>query len=620
LLVRSILALVLYVSLGFHPVLASAVVVPDAFPAVQSAIDSGADTVLIRQGTYSERPVVDHAVVLQGIGIGQRPRLAGLEIVNSSFWATPPLLSVSRVDFSGPVDHTTIYYLPRLLDLSFTECSLDSGFYQVAYRDPDDVALLAIHNCRLGAHSSARVDQVFMSADTIDGSVSWNASDVLINGCWFRGGSGPAIALHNSTLRGATSYNRIEHYDTGISVEDIDETCTLEKNVIHECLVGMQLGPGYRIEVRDNEIQHCGTGIHAQSLGSMLLAGNRILGASGSGVVAIVDDFVADGNVVGNCGGAGLAVGWQYWEDVGVLRSNTILNNAGSGMALTPLPGQVVRVNNNIGSGNRGWGLFVPAGELVELGCNDWFGNGFGAVNGAAVDPTDLNVDPLFCNLDSADVTLQSASPLLGVSACGQIGALGVGCGMTATVVQRFTAERVSEGIRVVWEVAEGATASEVWLERSEGTDSESWSRPLTERSIENRAVVEVDRSAAPDRAYRYRLVAREAGLPTIIGSPIIVEAQAKLEFRLVQVGPNPGSGPVRIAFALQRAAAIEIDVFDVQGRKVASPGRGAWSAGTHVVEWDGLTRTGEVAPSGLYLLRYVYPGGQDQRRLARLR
>ena len=143
--------------------------------------------------------------------------------------------------------------------------------------------------------------------------------------------------------------------------------------------------------------------------------------------------------------------------------------------------------------------------------------------------------------------------------------------------------------------------------------------RPPTERSTENRAVVELDRSAVSDREYWYRLVAREGSDDTVISPAIMVEGEARLEFRLVQVGPNPGSGPVRIAFALQRAAAIEIDVFDVQGRRVASPGRGVWPAGTHVVEWNGLARNGEAAPSGLYLVRYVYPGGQDRRRLVRL-
>jgi flagellar hook assembly protein FlgD len=75
----------------------------------------------------------------------------------------------------------------------------------------------------------------------------------------------------------------------------------------------------------------------------------------------------------------------------------------------------------------------------------------------------------------------------------------------------------------------------------------------------------------------------------------------------------------VRIAFFLAQAAAIEIDVFDVQGRRVASPARGEWSAGAHVIAWDGRTRSGQSAPAGLFLVRYRYPGGQDRRRIVRV-
>jgi hypothetical protein len=70
----------------------------------------------------------------------------------------------------------------------------------------------------------------------------------------------------------------------------------------------------------------------------------------------------------------------------------------------------------------------------------------------------------------------------------------------------------------------------------------------------------------------------------------------------------------------VKHAGSIEIDVFDVQGRRVASPARGLWPAGMHAVEWNGLTHDGETAPSGLYFLRYTYPGGQDRRAIVRTR
>src|SRR5207244_5592871 len=97
---------------------------------------------------------------------------------------------------------------------------------------------------------------------------------------------------------------------------------------------------------------------------------------------------------------------------------------------------------------------------------------------------------------------------------------------------------------------------------RAEGLNGQAWAQPVMERTIEGRAVVELDRSALPDRTYRYRLVARDGGIVTVLDPGIVVEAQAGVAFALVEVGPSPGSGPVRIAFSLARDAAIEIDVF----------------------------------------------------------
>src|SRR5207245_3787028 len=169
----SAVASVLAALLRLGPASASSAVVPDQFQTVQLAVDSGADTVLIRDGDYPERVVVDHAVALQGIGSGRRPRLQGLDVFNTNFWAVPPLLSVSQIDFSAPVHHTTLYYRPRLLELRFAACSLDSGFLQIAYLDTRDIWSLVFCDCHMAAHSTARAEGVFMRRDILEGSVSW---------------------------------------------------------------------------------------------------------------------------------------------------------------------------------------------------------------------------------------------------------------------------------------------------------------------------------------------------------------------------------------------------------------------------------------------------------------
>jgi len=154
-----------------------------------------------------------------------------------------------------------------------------------------------------------------------------------------------------------------------------------------------------------------------------------------------------------------------------------------------------------------------------------------------------------------------------------------------------------------------------MWVERSEAGGEGPWARPATERSLDNRAVIELDRSAVSEQAYWYRLVALEGRDAVVIGAPILVEAQARPEFRLTEVGPSPGRGPMRIAFSLQHAAAIEVTVLDVQGRTVARIVGGELAAGPHAIEWNGEGAQGRVPP-GLYLIRYRFPGGQGSRRI----
>jgi predicted outer membrane repeat protein len=64
-------------------------------------------------------------------------------------------------------------------------------------------------------------------------------------------------------------------------------------------------------------------------------------------------------------------------------------------------------------------------------GCNDYWGNTQGNLaEGLEPYPTDLFVDPQFCDPNMNDWTLAKGSPCLpeGSGTCGQIGALGQGC------------------------------------------------------------------------------------------------------------------------------------------------------------------------------------------------
>jgi hypothetical protein len=70
------------------------------------------------------------------------------------------------------------------------------------------------------------------------------------------------------------------------------------------------------------------------------------------------------------------------------------------------------------------------SGELIES-CNDYWNNAAGNTDGFEMDATSFQADPLFCDAGTGDFTIRSNSPCAppGVTGCGLVGALPVGCG-----------------------------------------------------------------------------------------------------------------------------------------------------------------------------------------------
>jgi parallel beta-helix repeat protein len=80
---------------------------------------------------------------------------------------------------------------------------------------------------------------------------------------------------------------------------------------------------------------------------------------------------------------------------------------------------------------------------------------------------------------------------------------------------------------------------------------------------------------------------------------------------------PNPSRGPVEFALDLPREAQVEWTVYDLQGRAVWSEGRTV-AAGRTQLRWDGTASTGDLAATGIYLVRARVDGTQFTRRVIR--
>jgi len=75
---------------------------------------------------------------------------------------------------------------------------------------------------------------------------------------------------------------------------------------------------------------------------------------------------------------------------------------------------------------------------------------------------------------------------------------------------------------------------------------------------------------------------------------------------RLAEVSawPNPFNPRTTVQFTVPRAGAINLVIYDLQGRLVKTLARGHFSAGDHFRTWDGSTTGGSRAASGAYFAR----------------
>ncbi len=80
----------------------------------------------------------------------------------------------------------------------------------------------------------------------------------------------------------------------------------------------------------------------------------------------------------------------------------------------------------------------------------------------------------------------------------------------------------------------------------------------------------------------------------------------------LEQNFPNPFNPVTNIKFAVDKPGNVEVRVFNVRGELVRTVANGWYPQGLHAVTWDGKTRSGGQAPSGVYYIRAKSIGGSD--------
>lgn len=79
---------------------------------------------------------------------------------------------------------------------------------------------------------------------------------------------------------------------------------------------------------------------------------------------------------------------------------------------------------------------------------------------------------------------------------------------------------------------------------------------------------------------------------------------------------PNPFNPEVRLRYQLPYRSKVEVAVFDVAGRKVATLFSGEVEAGAHDLSWNGRDDGQQGLPSGVYFARVQFGRNQLVHKL----
>jgi hypothetical protein len=97
---------------------------------------------------------------------------------------------------------------------------------------------------------------------------------------------------------------------------------------------------------------------------------------------------------------------------------------------------------------------------------------------------------------------------------------------------------------------------------------------------------------------------------------PLDVPSLSYTGLTLSPIVPNPLRRDARFTLTLERAGVVDLAVYDVGGRRVATLHRGWLAAGMHSLRWNGERDGGGKTHAGVYLLRANDAGVTIVRKL----
>jgi hypothetical protein len=177
------------------------------------------------------------------------------------------------------------------------------------------------------------------------------------------------------------------------------------------------------------------------------------------------------------------------------------------------------------------------------------------------------------------------------------------------TMLQSFSAERSGTGIVITWRMAESKEEIDFHVLRCEGGNERFTEIPSTFITREGLDFRFTDRCIDPGRTYRYRIEYVENGESHLLFETQPIETPPA-PLTLHQNVPNPFNPSTAIQYYLPEPCRVTIDIFDINGKRVARLVDRMEDRGLKEVEWNGYDERGGAVTSGVYL--YLLTAGKE--------
>jgi hypothetical protein len=188
-----------------------------------------------------------------------------------------------------------------------------------------------------------------------------------------------------------------------------------------------------------------------------------------------------------------------------------------------------------------------------------------------------------------------------------------------------YQAERVSS-----WEIYRSSKNTDEWVRLlvsgSSGTGQlDMFRQPARNGDFDNEYFLSIN---LPSGEYTYSMAAQDSlgnyyetdAVPLIVSSSGVEDVVPEPRMWLAQNDPNPFSGTTTISYTLPEEAHVELNIYDLAGRRVRNLVDGFQKPGRLVVQWDGRNGAGQEVGNGLYLCKLRAAGREFTRKITVVR